>query len=280
MQIHAPPKAHVAPYPSIKRPGVKPAKPLTKINWITHTHTKTHTHTHLLGMAFRIDEVECIRHAKNTNQKDKMKHIHIYIYTITGVNDNIKQQQYTICPPQLRLKCAQGRDYIYNKAGTFTQEHCSVFVGRWLQCSPAAPCIEVLHLFRWYTHTHTLPQQGGWDENEHEMKMTMRWELPNRNPGRGTKKKGGEKRRKHQHDTPGPEQANPEKAREKKSGRTAGQKPTRGGGEDRSAWHNLQEARATPTSAREGPQPNLTREQATHEIGDPWGPSWWKGYIH
>ena len=25
-------------------------------------------------------------------------------------------------------------------AGTFSQEHCSVFVGRWLQCSPAAPC--------------------------------------------------------------------------------------------------------------------------------------------
>ena len=25
-------------------------------------------------------------------------------------------------------------------AGTFSKEHCSVFVGRWLQCSPAAPC--------------------------------------------------------------------------------------------------------------------------------------------
>ena len=32
-------------------------------------------------------------------------------------------------------------------------------------------------------------------------------------------------------------------------------------------------ARATPTSAREGPQPNLTREHETHEIGDPWGTS-------
>ena len=27
-------------------------------------------------------------------------------------------------------------------AGTFSQEHCSVFVGRWLQCSPAAPCLK------------------------------------------------------------------------------------------------------------------------------------------
>ena len=55
---------------------------------VTHTHNSfthspfthnsyniaTHTHTHLLGMAFRIGEVECIRHAKTTNQKNKMKH--------------------------------------------------------------------------------------------------------------------------------------------------------------------------------------------------------------
>ena len=27
-------------------------------------------------------------------------------------------------------------------AGTFSQEHCSVFVGCWLQCSPAAPCLK------------------------------------------------------------------------------------------------------------------------------------------
>ena len=27
-------------------------------------------------------------------------------------------------------------------AGTFSQEHCSVFVGRWLQCSQAAPCLK------------------------------------------------------------------------------------------------------------------------------------------
>ena len=93
---------------------------------------------------------------KTPTKKDEMKHIYIYIFKITGVNDSIKQQRYPICPPQLRLKYAQGRDYMYIKAGTFTQEHCSVFVGRWLQCSPAAPCyIEVLHLYRWYTHTDT-----------------------------------------------------------------------------------------------------------------------------
>ena len=145
---------------------------------------------------------------------------------------------------------------MYIKAGTFTQEHCSVFVGRWLQCSPAAPrYIEVLHLYRWNTHTHTLPQQGRWNENEREMKMTMRWQLPNRDPGRGTQKKGEEKRREHQHDTPSPERANPGKAREQKSGRTTDQKPTSGRGGRTEAPDTTYKARATPTSAREGPQP-------------------------
>ena len=92
-------------------------------------------------------------------------------------------------------------------------------------------------------------------------------------PGRGTQKKGGEKRRKHQHDTPSPERANPEKAREKKSGRTTGQKPNQRRGGRKEAPDTTYKARATPTSAREGPQPDLTREHATHEIGDQWGPS-------
>ena len=80
-------------------------------------------------------------------------------------------------------------------AGTFSQEHCSVFVGRWLQCSPAAPClkwneimptkiwevyitfsrarrkmqkdqvkseVEVLHFTSFQmVHTHTHPPAGG-----------------------------------------------------------------------------------------------------------------------
>ena len=48
--------------------------------------------------------------------------------------------------------------YIYIFAGTFSQEHCNVFVGRWLQCSPAATCNN--KKFYIYpdgtpTHTHT-----------------------------------------------------------------------------------------------------------------------------
>ena len=118
--------------------------------------------THLLGKAFRIDEVECIRHAK-THQPKRPDETYKYIckesQVITGVNDNKKQQRYTICvPPSCDLNAPRGGTIFIiksNKAGTFTQEHCSVFVGRWLQCSAAAPRIEVSHLFRWYTHTHS-----------------------------------------------------------------------------------------------------------------------------
>ena len=54
-------------------------------------------------------------------------------------------------------------------AGTFSQEHCSVFVGRWLQRSPAAPCFERKNL-----DLTSLPKEHetwAWDENEY-----MRWE--------------------------------------------------------------------------------------------------------
>ena len=68
-------------------------------------------------------------------------------------------------------------------AGTFSQEHCSVFVGRWLQCSPAAPCLSRGFTSIQMFHTHTLPREGGkikvrtmrrkW--NWKEMKMRWRW---------------------------------------------------------------------------------------------------------
>ena len=60
-------------------------------------------------------------------------------------------------------------------AGKFSQEHCSVFVGRWLQCSPAAPCssrsfttIQMPCKSRSFTSTHrcfahTHPPAGGWE---------------------------------------------------------------------------------------------------------------------
>ena len=55
----------------------------------------------------------------------------------------------------------------------------------------------------------------------------------------------------------------------RKSGRTTGQKTNqrRGG--------RTEGREPKPTSAREGPKPDLERGSA-HEIGDQWGPSWWK----
>ena len=104
--------------------------------------------------------------------------------------------------PQLRLKCAQGRDYLYLYlylyiyiAGTGSSVHepihhifCS-FVGqhRKMGCCPPA-------LYRSFTsiqmvHTHAPPQQGRWNENESEMTMKMKWNLLNQNAKRGTQKK-------------------------------------------------------------------------------------------
>ena len=78
----------------------------------------------------------------------------------------------------------------------------------------------------------------------------------------GERKRRKEKIRKHQHHTPSPKRANPGRARERKNGRTAGQKPTRGGGGRTEAPDTTYKARAKPTLAREGPQPDLTREHA------------------
>ena len=59
--------------------------------------------------------------------------------------------------------------YIYN-AGTFSQEHCGVFVGRWLQCSPAAPCSKKkFYTYSDVTHTHT-PCRSRVDEMDMKMK--------------------------------------------------------------------------------------------------------------
>ena len=78
------------------------------------------------------------------------------------------------------------------------------------------------------------------------------------------------KKREHQHQHTWPEAGKPWKGKEKsKSGRTTGQKTNqrRGG--------RTEGREPKPTSAREGPKPDLERGSA-HEIGDQWGPSWWK----
>ena len=143
-------------------------------------------------------------------------------------------------------------------------------------------------MFHTQTHTHTHPAKRGqklrsglWSDNEdekgdeNEMKMKMKWKLLNRKPRRGTQKRRGGTKREHQHQHTLPERANPEKARERKSGgRRENTKTSGGGGKDGRAWTKLTPAKTKPTWAHT--EPDLPGEGSTHEIGDPWGPSWLK----
>ena len=65
--------------------------------------------------------------------------------------------------------------------------------------------------------------------------MKMKSNITYLEPERGNAKEERIKGKNTNTNTPGPERANPEKAREKKSGWATGKKPTRGGGEDGSA---------------------------------------------
>ena len=94
-------------------------------------------------------------------------------------------------------------------AGTFSQEHCSGFVGRWLQCSPAAPCLSrgFTSIQMFHAHTHTLPREGGkikvrtmrWEWNWKEMKMKWRWQW---DESYLTRTRRGERKRRGKEQTP------------------------------------------------------------------------------
>ena len=126
---------------------------------------------------------------------------------------------------------------------------------------------EVLHLFRCSTHTHT-PLGGdktevptvrwwwGWQRNESEMRMKMRWKLLNRNTRRGTHKK----KRRNQEKTPTPTHLarcgrTLKRQGKRKSGGRRKQTQTGGGGEDRSAWTNLNPSENKTYLSTHGPEP-------------------------
>ena len=87
------------------------------------------------------------------------------------------------------------------------------------------------------------------------------FQLLNRNTRGGTQRRKG-KRENTNTNTPSPKQANPERAREKKKrtddGPTTNQR--RGVGQKRLTQPTRREPK--PTSAREGPKPDLEREHA------------------
>ena len=127
-------------------------------------------------------------------------------------------------------------------------------------------------------HTHTpCLWQGSATEDEVKMKMRGKWrwgDLEDEMKNYLTRTRRGERKRRGKEkthtNTPSPERANPEKAREKKSGgSTDTEQDQRRGGEDESAWTNLTQRKPTNTSARDGA--NLPGGGRTHEIGDQWG---------
>ena len=134
--------------------------------------------------------------------------------------------------------------------------------------------VEVLHLFRWSTHTHaSLPRGcfGNWGPdnemkmkkkgNENEVKMTMRWKLLNQDAKRGTQKKR-ERANTNTWNLAQNGQPWKGKGKEKRRPTENGTRPAEEG-EDRSAWTNLTRRKPTTTSARNGP--NLPGERRTQE---------------
>ena len=120
------------------------------------------------------------------------------------------------------------------KTGTLASQSASpdqmgVFVGGGPKWFAAIPCVRVYHLFRRLTHTHTHPPSGGWKIKVRTMRwkwrlkevkgeMNMKWDESYLT---GTRRGGTQKKREGENtniNTPGPERANPEKARGKKSG--------------------------------------------------------------
>ena len=136
----------------------------------------------------------------------------------------------------------------------------------WLGSSCHAPCsIMKLHLYRWHTHTPThthTPRNSGADDMTMKVRWTWKWDekLLNQDAKRGTQKK--RERANTSTNTPGPERANPERAREEKpeadrngtrpaeEGRTEAPEPT---------YHG---ETYKPTSARAGP--NLPEDRKEH----------------
>ena len=132
--------------------------------------------------------------------------------------------------------------------------------------------IEVLHLYRWYTHTHAPPQQGRWNENESEMTMKMKSNLLNQNAKRGTQKK------RYRENTNTTHLAGNGQTLERQGKRKAeadGQRnKTSGGGEWRKRLNQPNTAKTYAYLGTRRTKPTWRGENAgTHEIGDPWGTS-------
>ena len=180
---------------------------------------------------------------KNTNNKWQYEYKYINVKTY----NHSRRWPYKstaikyMPPPAATYICAQGRDYSsrYRKPATFPFPLMSTASLRVVGHECHTPLLhnEVLHLYRWYTLKHAPQQRGRWNVNESEMRMKMRCKWTNQDAKRGTQKK--RERANTNTNTPGPELANPERAREAKTEADGnGTRPAEEG-EDGSAWTNL-----------------------------------------
>ena len=264
----------------------------------TQTQTHTYTHTHLLRNIFANSAVECIVRAKNTPVKPDRRH------WVLGDQEweTMRRKSFNVLAKRVNLfwcsSFKQGQIVVFLTARWFLgyprpiseiwHENGSRHVKgtspfditvtsgrlRWHrnQSHTCAPCwvLEVLHLFRCYTHTPSCRtveklRSGQWNENEGEGKW--KWgesenEMKVTYPGREEGNAKEEGRRKHQHMKPSPKRANPGKAREKKKRRPTDTKQGQRRGED-GRLNQPTTAKPTPTSARA--EHNLPEERRTQE---------------
>ena len=146
--------------------------------------------------------------------------------------------------------------------------------------------VEVLHLFRCSTHTHTPPSGvKNWGPGcEVKMRMTGKWKWDEDEDGMKVTKQEHEtgnakKERRNQERTPTPTHLarsgrTLKRQGKRKSGGRRKNTKTSGGGGGRKRLNQ-------PKPQRKQGLPKHTRTKtylergSTHEIGDQWGPSWW-----
>ena len=148
--------------------------------------------------------------------------------------------------PQLRLKCAQGQDYIdicryrsVRPQSLPAESRSLIGMARGAAAMPPAVIRNFISIQMLHTDTPCRSRAG-----EMKMTMTWQWQWDDKLPIRDTRW-GKQKRKEKKEKTPTPthlaQNGQTLKGQGKrKSGRTTGQTPTRGGGADGSAWHNLQ----------------------------------------
>ena len=144
-------------------------------------------------MSYRIVDVESIGRAKTT-QLNRTGMIYLYIYIVTS---QLRTTAPRDCHSSAQLRpppkgfAVQGRCLQVRLHGS----RGGVFIDHRPPGTPVAPCrLEVLHLFRWSTHT---PGRSRADELKMQMKWRWKWD-----ESYLTRTRRGERKRRGKEQTP------------------------------------------------------------------------------